>query len=304
MKRLFSWPLIPLLVCFVLTACSPMRFSQYSGSKRLWPVSQDSMAETSFSRPVYRSWPDKPYEIIGSLRFENPRKDWDDGVINSAVSAAKRRGGDAIIIRHGSEFGVGGTVGFAEDATVWSQNQTTALVIKWKSKDVLKAEAAAVGAFKENFRTKHPELSKNVSLFDSATDYLQWMGLKLDSAAASDKLREVLNEIQNSTEGELSGKWLYRCNFKKSHLTSSQSDLLFGIGLVTLKDNVLTVVSTSGSAEINFSGTYEKGRVMGRMGISGISVNCDGVASKEKISLSGQGQTADGTFQASLTFLR
>jgi hypothetical protein len=130
------------------------------------------------------------------------------------------------------------------------------------------------------------------------------MGLGLDSVAATDKLKEVLAEIHDSKEGELTGKWLYRCGFKRSRLTSSFSDFFYGTALVTLKDNVLTVVSTSGPAEVNFSGTFEKGRVMGKMGISAVSVNCDGVASKEKISLSGQGQIADGTFQASLIFLR
>src|SRR4051812_16989567 len=83
---------------FALTACSPMRFSQYSGSRRLWPVSPESMAETSFSLPVYRSWPDKPFEIVGSLRLENPDDRWNDGTIGDAVSAAKHKGGNAIII--------------------------------------------------------------------------------------------------------------------------------------------------------------------------------------------------------------
>src|SRR5437867_1520018 len=89
----------------------------------------------------------------------------------------------------------------------------------------------------------------------------------------------------------------------QGRLTSSQSDFFYGVGLVTLKDDVLTIVSTSGP-EINFRGTSDKGRVMGKMGISAISINCDGVASKEKISLSGQGQIPDGTFQASLIFVR
>jgi len=68
------------LLCSVLPfalmiACAPMRFSQYSGAKRIWFVSPEALAETSFSLPVYRSWPDKPYEVVGSVRFEDPRKD-------------------------------------------------------------------------------------------------------------------------------------------------------------------------------------------------------------------------------------
>lgn len=304
MKCKGSLILCGLLLGLTITACSPMRFSQYSGSRRIWPRSQDSMAETSFSLPVYRTWPDRPYEIIGSLRFEDPNKYWDDGVISAAVSAAKSKHGNAIIIRSGSEFGVSGYAGVAEDAMVWHQNQTTAFVIKWKSEVVLEREAAALRKLKESFQAKHPELSQNASLFGFAINYLEWIGLNLDSTTAEDKLMAVLGEIHDSKEGELNGKWLYRCNYTRNRLTSSQSDFFYGVSLVTLKDNVLTIVSTSGPAEVNFSGSFDKGRVVGKMGISATSINCDGVASKEKISLSAQGQIADGTFQASLVFLR
>jgi len=111
-------------------------------------------------------------------------------------------------------------------------------------------------------------------------------------------------EIHDSKKSELDGTWLYRCSYRRSRLTSSFGDFFYGTALVTLKDDVLTVVSTQGPPEVNFSGTFDKGRVMGKMGISAISINCDGVASKDKISLSGQGQISDGTFQASLVFLR
>jgi hypothetical protein len=293
------------VACLLLVSsgCSPMRFSQYSGSRTFWPVSQESMAETSFALPVYRDWPDKRFEIVGSLRFQDPRKDWDDGVINAAVSAAKHQGGDAIIIRHGAEFGVSANIGSVDDSMVWSQNQTSALVIKWKPIAAVEAEAKAKRAFRENFRTDHPDLSKNSALLDLAIEYVQWTGLAIDSEAASSKLKELLAETHEGAEGELSGKWLYKCNFKKSSLTASHTDFFFGIGLVNLKDNVLTMVSTSGS-EVNFSGNCDKGRVDGKMGIGSISINSDGVASKEKISLSGQGQISDGMFQASLIFLR
>ncbi len=280
-----------------------MRFSQYSGSRRFGPVQPEAMAETSFSLPVYRSWPDRPYETIGSLRFEDPNKYWDDGVIAAAVSGAKSKGGDAIIIRYGSEFGVSGLAGFGDDPALLRQNQTTALVIKWKPKSVVEAEVAALRAFKQSFQAEHPGLCKNATLLSTAIDSLKWTGASLDSVAA-DKITGWLTEIGESNHGELSGKWLYRCNFKRSQLTSAHSDFFYGMGLVALKDNVLTVVSTSGPTEVNFSGTFDKGRVTGKMGIAAMSISCDGVASSEKISLSGQGQVADGTFQASLVFFR
>jgi hypothetical protein len=296
--------ILALLLAATMMACSPMRYSQYSGSRQFWPVVQEALAETSFSLPVYRSWPDKPYEIIGSVRFENPNQYWDDGVISDAVGAAKSKGGNAIIIRYGSEFGVGGNIGAAEDPSVWSQNQITALVIRWKSQSAQEAEAAALRRFKETFRSGHPELSKNGTLLDSAIEYLQWQGLSLDSGAAATKLAEILEEMQKSGAGEYNGKWLYRCQVRRSRLTSSFGDSFYGIALVTLKEGVFTVVSTQGPAEVTFSGNFDNGRLTGKMGIGTASINCDGVGSKEKVSLSGHGQVADGTIQASLIFLR
>ncbi len=304
MKRRLPQLLSVSVLAFALSACSPMRFSQYSGSGKSWPVVQESIAETSFSLPVYRSWPDKPYEIIGSVRFEDPNQDWDDGVIGDAVAAAKKRHGNAIIIRHGSEFGVGGRVGTAEDSSVWSNNQVTALVIRWRTREALEAEAVALERFKEQFRSTYASLAQNDSLFESAIDYLHWQGIKLESEGAADKLSQILSEIQSSKEGELNGKWLYRCNVRLSRLTSSTTDALYGMGLVTLKDGVLTIVSTQGQGEVTFSGTYDKGRLTGKMGIGSNSINCDGVGSQEKISVSGQGQVADGIIQANLVFLR
>ncbi len=304
MKTRFSQLLSVSLLGLMITACSPMRFSQYSGSRRLWPVVLESMAETSFSLPVYRSWPDKPYDIIGSVRFEDPNQSWDDGVIRDAVSEAKKRRGNAIIIRYGSEFGVGGTIGAADDPSVWIQNQITALVIRWKAKEVLDAEASALQGFKETFRARHPDISQNGALFDSAIEYLQWQGVNLDPGAAAEKLSQILREIQSSKDAEFNGKWLYRCQVRRSRLTSSSGDSFRGIGLVTLKEGALTIVSTQGPAEVTFSGSFDKGRLTGKMGIGATSINCDGVGSKEKISLSGQGQVADGTIQANLVFLR
>jgi len=271
---------------------------------RHWQTMPDSIAETSFKLPVYRTWPDRPFEVLGTLRFENPNKYWDDGVINEAVAAAKSKHGDAIVIRSGSEFGVSENIGSSEDPMQFTQqHQITALVIKWKPKAAVDAEMAQLRSFKEDFKSKYGDLCRSASLVDSAVAYLQWTGMSLDSASATEKLKDVLTQIKDTQQGELDGKWLYRCSYSRSRLTSSYSDFFFGIALVTLKDNVLTVVSTSGQ-EITFSGSSDKGRVTGKMGIRSVSINCDGVASKEKISLSGQGQIPDGTFQANLIFQR
>jgi hypothetical protein len=268
-------------------------------------VLAESIAETSFSIPVYRSWPDKPYEVVGTVRCDNPHQEWNDDIIGQAVDEAKKHRGDALIIRIGAEIGVSENIGIAEDPMAWRANQTTALVIKWKSKQAVEEEAAKLRALKEQFQAMNPALSQNPALIDEVIKYLQQVGVTPDSGNAAQRLKTVMDEIRRPSGGDLGGKWLYRCTCQRRQLTTSQTDSFYGIALVTLTDNALTIVSTAPSSkEVNFSGTFDKGRVTGKIGIATASIPSDGVAASEKISLSGQGQISDGTFQTSLILLR
>jgi len=282
-----------------------MRFSKYTGDNRAWPTGDRSMAETSFSLPVYRNYPERPYEVIGSVRFEDPRKYWDDGVIADAVSVAKRKQADAIIIRQGAELGVGLTSSSMEDPQSWSASQTTALIIKWKSKFVLDDESAALEDFRSKFKSEYPGLVPSDSAFILARQYLQSLNMTLGEAATTSRLHDILSETQNRKPGSLSGKWFYKCTIRKSSITTSFSDILYGLASVTQEGNSVTILSVGGKVELNANGTLEKGRFTGKMGIGTIaSAGCEGAAVAEKISLSSQSQTADGTFQGSLVLER
>ncbi len=136
--------LLVILALGYVVACTPMRFSEFSGRNRSWPVASGAMAEKQFAVPVYRGWPERPYHVTGSIRFEDPQKYWDDGIIKMAASMAKGRGGDAIVMRYGSEYGVGMITGAIGDPKVMSMNQITALVIKWKSQSEIASEEASV----------------------------------------------------------------------------------------------------------------------------------------------------------------
>src|SRR5438093_7547443 len=126
-----------LWVCVTFTGCVPIRFSEYHGQDAssyfgTWPTGPGSMVETSFSLPVYRGWPERPYYLLGSLSFPDPNKSWDDGIVSAAASEAKHQKADAIVIRQGAEFGVSKIAGAKNDPWVlWSTYQTTALAVRW-----------------------------------------------------------------------------------------------------------------------------------------------------------------------------
>lgn len=182
------------------------------------------------------------------------------------------------------------------------QNRMTALVIKWKPQIVLDAEAATRRKLKADAQAQFPELSGNPAFLETAIDSLEARGIELGTEG-SERLKEVLTEIRSSKEGELGGKWLYKCRYTRKSLTTSQSDIVYGTATVTLKGSVLTILSGSGP-EVSFSGSFDNGRVTGKLGLFTTSTSCEGVGNKEKISVSGQGQIADGTFQANLILLR
>jgi hypothetical protein len=263
------------------------------------------MVEDSFPIPVYRNWPEKQYQVLGSIRWGNPRQYWDDGIIRQAAEFAKKQGADAIIIRRGTEFGVSSMVGWAESPAEWGQDQTTALAVRWKSEEALAKEAAILAAFNREFRDKNPRLVENVDLLEFGTDYIRWLGLELDSPEAGEKLRKILAETQSERHEGLNGKWLWKATYRKAAITSSSSGIVYGIASATVNGDSLNLLSTSKGAELNFSGTHSNGSISGRLGIGTIALSkCDGVAAGDKISLTAQGQSDDGTLQASVIFQR
>ena len=84
------------------------------------------MVDTNYDLPVYRDLPEKPYDVIGMLRYSHVYPYWSELKIEDAVEAARKQGGDAIILRQGYSFGPGPNhpPGFVE---------ATALVIRWKT---------------------------------------------------------------------------------------------------------------------------------------------------------------------------
>ena len=150
------------------------------------------MAENSYSIPVYRGWPERPYAVLGSLRFEDAHKAWDEGIFRMAASEAKSKGGDAVIIRHGSEFGVGMITGTVGDGKVFSVNQTTALVIKWKKPEEIVAENAVRTQFEQALNAKYTTLAGRPEITSLLVEYISSQGVRLDSSEAQTQVAEIM----------------------------------------------------------------------------------------------------------------
>lgn len=285
-----------------------MRYSQYTGQKKTWPTASEAMAETQYKVPVYRGWPDRPYTVLGSLRFVDPNKYWDEGVMNMACDMARKKGGDAIVMRDfGTESGVSVTIGSAADKGLSFRNDVTALVIKWKSPQEIAAERATLEKLTGRLKHEHPDLAARKELVELATEYVRFQGIDLNSEEANQQLQQALTEVVNSPK-EGPSTWLFRGTVRHGGLTTSWSDTVYGLATVSSTGENLTIFSSSDRSDLTFSGSLKGGRLAGQIGFSTgstiISGKADGVYTDQKIALTGQGQTPDGTYQGSFSFSR
>lgn len=295
------------LSVLLLAGCAPFRYSEFTGH-RVWPATTGAMADNNYAITVYRGIPERPYIVVGSIQFADPDSRWDDGDTARAARLAKRKGGDAIIMRYGPEYGIRTIVGAAADANILSMPQVAALVIRWRPLSEIKAETEALASFHKDIQRKHPDESISEDLLNIAAEYVRWSGLDLSTPQGIEKLEQALSSIRNSGNKDSSGKWLFKGTTKASALTSTTTDLFYGIVTVSQKGDTIAIVSPPGRVELSFTGKSVEGRLSGRLGLSAdstiLSGDADGVVVADKISLSAQGRTSDGLIQSNFHFYR
>ncbi len=304
---------IAALGCLALAGCTSFRYSEYTGKDSgsfwgTWPIGSGSMAETSYAIPVYRGWPEKPYQVLGSLSFPDADKRWDQdqGIVNAAVKEAKKRKADAIIIRQGAEFGVSKIAGAKNDPMVlWSNYQTTALAVRWLTAQEIKDRQLLLDEFLKRFSANDPTVAPNRTVAELVITYLLVSGYDLKSKELSDRFAETMTKLVTRTPGNLAGDWIFRATVSSSTLLSGGDERnSIGTATVSVEGDNVAIVSNAGVVEMNFSGTFSKGRLSGQLGIGSVSAKCEGAATAEKISINFQSLTPDGTLRGNVVLQR
>lgn len=296
-----------LAVAVVIAGCSsPLRFSQYSGPTfGYYPNSLGSMSETTFKIPVYRTWPDRPFKIIGSLRFEDANAWWNDDIIGQAAAAGKAKGADALIIRRGAELGVGKIIGVPSQSVAYFDRQTTALVVKWLSPAEESTLVKVTEQAAASFIAANPDVRGNSDVEKMSLQLLlQQKALGTIESLDPRDLVALLEKVRARSSNGFDGTWIYKGSLEASSLTTQDQDSFLGTATVRMDGDRITIVSDSGKTEVNFNGTFDKGGVSGQLGISGFALKADGAAVENKISLSFQTRTPDGTIKGNITLQR
>jgi hypothetical protein len=310
--------LVPIIAfAAFVTGCgsTPMRFAEYTGHDAssylgTWQLGPGTMAEGSgLAVPVYRGWPERYYRVIGSLRFVDPSKNWgyNEGILKEAASEAKHKGGDAIIIRQGAEYGVSKIAGAKNDRSVLSSSQTTALVIKWLTEQEIREMDVRLEDFRKRFAANDPAVWANPSMDRLIMTYLLLQPeLTLKSSQLYDRFAEAKTKIITRTPENPSGDYIFKATVGFSTVLSGGGEEKNTIGMATVSvdGENLTIVSSAGTIELNLAGTMIKNRVTGQIGIENISAKCEGAATPEKVSINFQSLTQDGTVTGNLVLQR
>src|SRR5262249_1194973 len=142
---------------------------------------------------------------------------------------------------------------------VRSTGQVGAFVIKWKPQSEIDAERTAVEKLEKRFKDEHPDLNPTREFIDLVTEYCQWLGSNLEHEDGAKKWDEILTEILTQSKDAETSKWLFKGTIKSGGLTSSFTELVYGIASISRKDENATIVSGSGKVDLNFSGTVKDG---------------------------------------------
>jgi len=264
------------------------------------------MAETSHAVPVYRGWPEKPYVVLGSLSMEDPNAEWDDGDISAAAAEAKKRGGEGIIVRRGAEWGVSKIAGTGNAPLVLaSPYQTTALVIRWMTEKEITDKRMRLDLLLKEFAEGNPAVSANRTVGELALIFLAQSGFGLDSPEMGSRFIETMKKLISREPETLAGEWIYRVSESFSTALSGEDErTALGLASVSVEGENIAIVSSAGGMELNFSGTLSKGRLSGQIGVGGVSTKCEGAVMSDKISVSFQSFTPDGTVRGNVVLQR
>jgi len=284
-------------------ASAEIIYSEFSGYRE-WPIMPDSMADTACVIPVYRTWPHKAYEVLGSLKYDNQNDRWEQGDIKQVAKEAKKRKGEAIILRRGGEESVYGIAGVKTVDYVRVNFQPTALVIRFLSKEEIARRDAAHKRVFRDYIAKHPTAGFSEETSIMAFKFLLQSGHKYESPDLPEKFGEIMGRIAQMEPGSLTGEWLFKSVLKTSNITTSNEKSDYGTATVQSDGTNVVVVSIAGGIEMNFSGACTGARFSGQVGIAGYSAKAEGIALDTKISLTYQTVTASGTAQGSIVLQR
>lgn len=299
-------PLILHLSLLLLTGCASTQYSTFTGSQ-VWPTTKDAVASQKYAVPVYWSWPEHPYRVIGSIQIAEPQQELGNHEVARSAREASSRGGNGLIVPSGETMGLG------QDSVpamkLFPTASTRALVIQWKSQSEVEEGSHRLDGLRAYMKRSYPalQLGNKNDLWDMSVEYVTWLGLDINTPSGAGKVEEVLSSLV--AQDVSSSKRLFKGTLRtKTSAGQPTESVVYGIATITSKDSDVAIISQPGTISVDFHGSRSNGQLLGQLnfasGSNAFTGKAEGSISPGKILLSCQWQFGGKPVQGAFIFLQ
>jgi hypothetical protein len=295
--------LILMFLLPLLAGCATARYTEFPALSA-WPITESAIADTNYATPAYRAWPPRLYRVVGSIQTAGRRHEWKPPEIARVAHLAKSRGGDAVILRDGSQWDAIGHAAALRHVVLPSR--TAALVIKWKPEAEVDETVHRLDGFRAYLRRSYPSLhlESKEDLWKLGMEYITWLGLEIDSQRGTAELEKTLTSLVAPSTDSASSKWLFRGTIREN--AASAETAVWGIATVTHDGENVAIFSDDGNVRVTFCGAGE--RLIGDFGLStgeaSLMARAEGTIEHDTIVLNAGAQTVHGPISVTFVFLR
>ncbi len=282
-----------LLPALFLVACKPKQYTPYSGV-RVWPIKKGAASEQIDGLPVYQGFPERPYDVVGTIRLANSHRSWGKGDTDEVIRLAKSNGAEGLVVSTGESFSA--MYSPEADPHLFSAAERGAVAIKWKPANLVADASHRLDGFRYYIRRSYPrlDLDSKMDLWQMGIEYIGWLGLDIDSDQGTARLENTFSSIAAVDPGSGKSTWLFKGTIRASGSPASPSERFF-FGKATLTqagENITLVSNPSEPAILQFAGQLKDKKLEGKVtlsaGAASYDGNISGSFSASKITLEGQ----------------
>jgi hypothetical protein len=279
--------------------------SPYEGTQ-VWPVEKGSSPQAGFALPVYRHWPERPFQIVSLIHPSGQHGSWNAADISTAVEMAKMQSADALLLCGARDLQA---VKSADaDPQVIPPGETGAFAIRWIPPREASDAAHRLDGFRAYLRRSYPplHLEAKSDLWKIGLEAMAWLGVDVDAERGAGRFEETLAGLV-APPGAPSTRWLCKGVARSTAADSPPPRFVYGVAVLTCEGDHASLVCKANGLLVQFDGVADNGKLSGQLKWSdrGFSLEqrVQGSLDEEAIRLETAGAPVEGAPRAEFIFL-
>ncbi|HEY2343768.1 MAG TPA: hypothetical protein VGH90_12080 [Chthoniobacteraceae bacterium] len=284
----------------------PWQASPYDGTQ-IWPVEKGSKPEAGFDLPVYRHWPEQPFQILNVIHPSGKHGPWDASDISMAVALAKMQNADALLLCRAADLEA--VKSPEADPKLIPAGETAAFGIRWIPPRDVSDAAHRLDGFRAYLRRSYPPLrleAKN-ELWKMGLEAMAWSGVDVDSERGAGRLEETFASLVAPPSAP-STRWLFKGIAHSTDPDSLPQRYVYGVAELTREGDHVSIVCKANGLLVQFDGVEDHGKLSGKLEWSDrgfkLEQKARGSLEEEAIRLEPAAPPAEGAPRAEFVFLR